>query len=444
MVRRIFLSLIFCTAFLVNASGGTVWKAGFSRTIITPGDPIWLAGFASRTAPSNGTVLDIWAKALAIEDSLGNRAVLVTCDILGFPKELSDDIRDHVMRKHGLDRSRIVLSASHTHSGPVLGNSLYFVYPMTEKDRKEVSAYTEAFKKKIISLIDDAMEDMHPALLSSGSGICRFAVNRRNNNAARINSTTDLKGPSDYAVPVLKVEGLTGNTIAVLFGYSCHPTTTSELRTSGDYPGYAQLEIEKAHPGASAMFFQGAGADQNPIPRGKNSFAIQYGRQLAASVEQVLSDDMEILESSLKTKYKEIDLPFDKPLDSARLRRISIGSGYKARWAKAMLDPVDKVIFRGAAYPYPIELWEIGRQKIFIFGGEIVSGYSLRLKEEYGEDTFVMGYANDVMNYIPTTKIWEEGGYEGDIANRVYALPARWEGNVEERILQAIEDMTSE
>lgn len=418
--------------------GEQIWKAGRARVDITPQQSTWMAGYALRESPSKGVLTNLWAKALALEDAQGNRAVLVTADLLGFPKDLSDEIRDYAGEKYGLDRSRIILSASHTHSGPVLGDALYFIYPMTASDRKVVYRYTDHLKKLLVGLIDAAMKDLQPARISTGNGLARFAVNRRNNNAAALTSTTELKGPHDHAVPVLKVEGPDGTVKVILFGYACHPTTLSGMEFCGDYPGFAQIELEKMYPGATAMFFQGAGADQNPLPRNKVSLAIQYGRQLAASVGQVLSEEMILQESSLKTRYEEIELPLDAPLPREELLKLAEGSDYQARWAKGMLGEGEKAVPALSSYPYPIAYWTIGTQKLFILGGEVVSGYSVRLKQHYGDDVFVMGYANDVMTYIPTTVIWDEGRYEGATAPRVYALPSRWTRDVEEIIFNAI------
>jgi hypothetical protein len=41
------------------------WKAGAASSVITPSEPVWMAGYASRTHPSEGTLFDIWAKALS-------------------------------------------------------------------------------------------------------------------------------------------------------------------------------------------------------------------------------------------------------------------------------------------------------------------------------------------------------------------------------------------
>ena len=42
------------------------WQAGTASVVITPKQPMWMSGYASRTRPSEGAVHDLWAKALAI------------------------------------------------------------------------------------------------------------------------------------------------------------------------------------------------------------------------------------------------------------------------------------------------------------------------------------------------------------------------------------------
>ena len=110
-----------------------------------------------------------------------------------------------------------------------------------------------------------------------------------------------------------------GDLKAVAFGYSCHPTVLNLYKWSGDYAGFAQLELEKAYPGVTALFFQSAGGDQNPLPRRTIPLAQQYGRELAAAVERVLDEDMRPLSARLATAYSEVDLAFAKAPTEAHL-----------------------------------------------------------------------------------------------------------------------------
>lgn len=449
IITRIGLQLFFLSFFILQLQAVNdneekyTWKIGTGRTVITPNEPTWMAGYSSRTSPSEGKLHDLWAKALLLEDARGNRSLLITMDILGVSKDFSDEVRNLINRKYNLNNSQIILSSSHTHSGPVISRALQYIYPMTEQDWKVVDKYTEQLKEKLVELVDQAIKNLQPAHIYTQNGITRFQVNRRNNRENSITPTTELKGPNDYAVPVIKIESPDKQLLAVVFGYACHPTTLSINMFSGDYAGFAQLELEKRYPGVTAMFFQGAGADQNPLPRRTVPLAIQYGKQLAATVERVLSEEMPQQESNLITRYSEIDLLIDDPLPTEELQVIAKGSDYQARWANGIISELKTKGHLIKSYPFPVGYWQIGQQKLFILGGESVIAYSVKLKQTYGEQIFVMSYANDVMGYIPSEVILEEGGYEGDTSQRVYGLPSKWSKSVESKIISELKNISA-
>ena len=441
LLISLFLIFISSSPILLSQNSSDEWRVGVARQNITPQSPIWMAGYASRTSPSEGRLHDLWAKAIMLEDAQGVRSVLITTDLLSIPKELSEVFKDKVKQIYGLEKSQVILSCSHTHSGPVVSRALKYIYPMNLDDWVIVDKYTKELESKLLQLVDESIKSLVPAKIYTQNGIARFQVNRRNNKEGALQSTIELKGPNDYAVPVIKVEGLDNNLIAVIFGYACHPTTLSINKFSGDYPGFAQIELEKLYPGATAMFFQGAGGDQNPLPRHSIPLAIQYGKQLASTVERVLSEDMVKQESTLDTKYNEIDLPFDNPLSLEELNKIATLDDYQGRWAQGMIDEYEMNNSFIKSYPFPIAYWKLGNQELFVLGGETVIAYSLKLKEIFGEQVFVMSYANDVMGYIPSEIVLDEGGYEGDIALRVYGLPAKWDRGIESIIINGVRDL---
>ena len=96
------------------------------------------------------------------------------------------------------------------------------------------------------------------------------------------------------------------------------------------------------------------------------------------------------------------------------------------------------------SYPYPIQCVQLGDQLLFALGGELVVQYALDLKKVYGKQTIIFGYSNDVMAYIPSDKILEEGGYEGDTSQMVYGLPAKWQKGIEQRIITACTELYRE
>jgi len=412
------------------------WKAGTSKTIITPQEPLWMAGFASRTEPAQGTLHELWIKALALEDAEGNRAVLVTTDLLGLPKELSDQIRTKLETRFLLSKSQVILNSSHTHSGPVLSNSLSDIYPLDQSQMEQVRRYSEKLAQQVVDLAGQAFDNLEPAGIFAENGVARFQVNRRNNDANTLDRLTELNGPSDAAVPVLKVVNGQGNLTAVVFGYACHPTVLSGYEWSGDFPGFAQIELEKLYPGTTALFFQGAGADQNPLPRHTVPLAKQYGKTLAAAVERVLSEDMKQLAPHLQTAYSEVDLPLTTPPTSEELSQyIERSSGYQQTWAIRLLEVTKAGNPMPTSYPFPVQAWKLGDLPIMALGGELVVEYAIQLKRIFGQHIFVMGYSNDVMSYIPTATILREGGYEGAIAQMVYGLPSPWDSDLEILIL---------
>lgn len=440
--------LLVSTTFLhMHASGdpstsATEWKAGVARMVITPDEPMWMAGYSARDRPSEGTLHDLWAKALVLEDASGQQVVLVTADLRNFSKEISDGIRDQIETQFGLTRAEVILNGSHTHSGPLLNterNQPAYLSALEAEQRKKVEQYSEKLEDQIVALVGEALQSTEPARLYAGNGVTRFAVNRRNNLDETLHQQSELKGPSDYAVPVIKVEDETGDLIAVAFGYACHPTVLNGYEWSGDYAGFAQLELEKRYPDTTALFFQGAGADQNPLPRRSVALAEQYGRTLTAAVERVLKDEMKSLPGELSAAYSEVELSLTTPPTREELEEVAEESSASSRrWASYMIDKLERGEALRTSYLYPVQVWQLGGQPVISLGGELVVDYAITLKRIFGQDTFVLGYSNDVMGYIPSARIIEEGGYEGASSQRVRALPSTWSADIEVAILDEV------
>jgi hypothetical protein len=234
-----------------------------------------------------------------------------------------------------------------------------------------------------------------------------------------------------------------GRLDAVLFGYACHPTTLSFTTWCGDYPGFAQLELERSHPGASAMFVNTCGGDQNPLPRRSVDLCRRYGHMLAAAVEEAMKRPLEPVSPSLRTAFESVELPYLKVVTRADLTaslRDANSNAIRARWAVRMLRQLEAGEEFPSSYPYPVHAWRLGREMLVIgLGAEAVVDYALRFKRELGPGTWVCGYADDLVAYIPSRRVWEEGGYEGGSFLYEYGRPAlRWAGDVEDRIAAAV------
>jgi neutral ceramidase len=442
--RACCLLLVFAA---IPLSGEEVWQAGVAKSKITPPQPMWMAGYASRDRPAEGVRTELWAKALVLEDVEGDRALILTLDLVGIDRELSVSICRQITEQFGLARNGIAIFTSHTHTGPVVGQNLapmhYALAPPVQQQL--IDEYAEWLQAQIIDAVGRAIGDLEACNLNHGMGVATFAVNRRNNRpegeVPERRATGKLVGPYDHDVPVLAVRNADGELKSVVFGYACHSTVLSDYQWSGDYPGFAQLELERLHPECQAMFWAGCGADQNPLPRRTGQLAKHYGRRLADAVDAVLlTSEMAELEPDLEASYAEIDLelaalPNRQSLEST----LKSGNRFEQSRARMLLAQIDSGEPLAQTYPYPVGVMALGDDVRFvILGGEVVVDYALRLKSELPGNTWIAGYANDVMAYVPSRRVLREGGYEGATSMVYYGLPTTWAPTIENAIVAEV------
>ncbi|HEV3167472.1 MAG TPA: neutral/alkaline non-lysosomal ceramidase N-terminal domain-containing protein [Isosphaeraceae bacterium] len=427
------------------------WKAGVASVDTTPSKPIWMSGYASRKTPSEGVVHPLHAKALALADEQGHKVVIITADIIGFNRAFTQRVTDRLNQKHGLPREDIVLFASHTHTGPMLGDTVdrmkaYGIDP--EKAQNNVD-YTKELEDKIVDIVGKALGKMKPASLGFTVGRAGFAMNRREKTDKGFKIGVNPNGSTDKHVPVLVID-TDGKTMAVVFGYACHNTTlTGEMmKISGDYAGFAQEQIEKAIPGSLAMFIVGCAGDANPEPRGTLEQARQHGKELADAVLSRLEskDGLEHLTGPLRTAYMETTLHFAGPTDRAsyeqRLKEPNTG---RQRHAKRIIEAIDNGETIRAEVPYPVQALGFGDHLTILgLGCEVVSEYSGRLQMELGEQgrsLWVAAYANDVFGYIASVRVLLEGGYEGLEAYYSSTFPTPLRDDVEDTIVKTAREV---
>ena len=191
----------------------STWKAGTAKAIITPQQPMWMAGYASRTRPADGTLHELYVRVLALEDAEGKRAVVVSNDLLGISRSVSENVTKALRENFGLSPDQVMLNASHTHSGPVLRSALYDAYPLDQEQINRIEAYSTRLEGTIVRTVGEALARMTPVQVSRGEGMTDFAVNRRNNrepDVPELKKRHALRGPTDHSVPVLAVRGLDG------------------------------------------------------------------------------------------------------------------------------------------------------------------------------------------------------------------------------------------
>ncbi len=298
----------------------------------------------------------------------------------------------------------------------------------------------------MFQLIGKALNALAPAKLSYCHARCGFAMNRRLPSPTGYRNSPYADGPVDHDVPVLRAVGADGQTRAILFGYSCHNTTLALYQFCGDYAGYAQEYLQAANSGVTALFLNGCSGDQNPYPRGTFDLAQQHGRSLATAVEAAMGVQRQReLSGPLRAAIAEIDLEYSPPPSREEFqRRLESKNRTEAQHARRMLARLDQDGKLPENYPYPVQIVHFGKDLVLVaLGGEVVVDYSLRLKKELaGPIVWIAGYSNDVMAYIPSRRVREEGGYEAEGA-MLYSTthPGPWAPTLEEKIVGKVHEL---
>ncbi len=424
------------------------WKAGVARVDTTPSVPVWMSGYASRSSPSQGVAHTLSAKALALADARGNTVVFVTGDIISFSRDFTGRVAERVKAQHGLPRENLVLFASHCHSGPTPGDDLdrFKVNGVVREQAQNNVDYTRALEDKIVALVGEALGKTEPASLAFGVGRAHFALNRREPTETGIKLGKNPSGPVDESVPILRVRGVRGQTLAIVFGYACHNTTLRPdmMRIDPDYAGYAQDRVEADNPGALALFVTGCAGDADPHPFGTLDMAREHGRALGEAVKLLLDRPklLTTLTGPLRGSFREVTIRFGGPTDRASYQTLlnDANSG-RRQHAKRMIDAIDQGRPIRTEYPYAVQAFAVGDQLTMVaLSGEVVVDYAIRLQRELGGEgraLWVSAYANDVVGYIPSLRVLKEGGYEGGEAYFCSTYPTPLTRDIESIVVGA-------
>lgn len=212
--------------------------AGAARIDITPDRPICMAGYSARTAHSEGIYHSLYAKALVLEEN-GVRGVVLTTDLIGFDDVTCEAVKTGIGEALGLGPEDILLTASHTHTGPEmrLGSHKY----VDEFDEE----YARALVDRLVAVAAQAADELEPVTVAFGTVSCTLGVNRRLPTPEGVAMRPNPAGKTDPVAGVLSVNRSEGDPVAIVMRYACHPTTLGGYLIGADYPGYAQDYVEE-------------------------------------------------------------------------------------------------------------------------------------------------------------------------------------------------------
>lgn len=422
-----------------------MWKAGTASEIVTPDEALWLAGYAARTEPTKGTLSDLAASALALQDDAGGMLVIASIDLIAITKIIAEPVYAAVERAIGLPRERLILASTHTHYGPEFrpDKALFFRIPAEYAAKIEPTAkrMAEALSRVIV----ESTRRMVPVRLIASQSSVDFAHNRRREGVK--GGTPSTEDVLDHDVPVLDVvHEETGLRKAIVFGYACHNTTIppEDCRYCADWAGYAKEELQRHNDRALALFVAGCGADQNPEPRGTVELSKRYGAALGAAVGTAIAGDEGIeITGTIAAAMEEVPLAL-QPVTREELEEWSESDDdppkkVKAKFLLEQLARGEKLI---TEYPAAMQVVRLGNELLWIvMSGEPVVDWAIQFKREFSSVApfvWVSGYCNDMYGYVPTRRIQREGGYEGGRANLWSWVPSPWTDDVEERVTDAV------
>ncbi|HUU70371.1 MAG TPA: hypothetical protein VM186_12655 [Planctomycetota bacterium] len=405
-------------------------KAGASQVCITPTMDVDLTGFWAREQPSLGVHDDLYARGLYLDEagrgepadaasarvppSSGEKLLWLHCDVLGFEREWVWPLRARIARELGLAERQIVISATHTHSGPatqdLLGCGEVNAAYMIELDRRLMEAARQAAA---------APEDVTPWF---GEDRCMIGIDRRQRHGFTANAHTDP------VLPAIALRRGDGTYLAIIANYGMHnvAATGGNRLISADAAGAAAEAVRAHFPGRPVTLFTNGGAGNVNPPEVSVDFGAveRIGATLAASVILAVEQAVQC-ESRLASSMCSMRLPLaalSREQIERRCEQFVSEYGHQreiAEWRDTTLDQ----LARGAAPDHleiDVQAFRIGPARFAAIPAEVFSRMADDLRAACGPRTYVLGYANGNIGYLPFREIYQEGKYEVELAFIVY------------------------
>ena len=388
---------------------------GAAAADITPPVGIAMGGYWGRRSGATHIRDRLMAKALVC--GLGSaRVALVAVDLVGLDAAVVRAIRERVACATGIEVMAVMICASHTHSGPL-------TFPFRGMGRID-SRYLEQVVDAVVEVVIAAAADSRPGRLYYARPQVQIGRNRR---------PQSVKGEVVPYAHVLRFVAECGAE-ATLFSYACHPVVLGRdnHQISADFPGVAARCIEAA-TGGLALFVNGACGDVNPrIANGSFADVDRLGEELGRAVLEGRAEATPVDASALRWAHERLDLPL-RPLPPrwraeaeklkwhlrARLARGGEVPTAQLKWAVAMDKWVKAGAARARVQPFEIQALALGELVLLGMEGELFARYQLDLEVAHGP-AVLCGFANGCIGYVPTADEYARGGYEIDLAYKVY------------------------
>jgi hypothetical protein len=403
---------------------------------ITPASSQFLFGYPHVARYSEGVHDPILSSALYVHGDSGS-ALFIANDIIFVDKALVGEVRERIHATTGVPRESILISATHTHSGPIVvshaSNRNDSVVPDPDPE------YRRLLSDQMARAAADAVASAQPASLGFGrTHVNGVGTNRRNKD-----------GPQDREIPIVVARDRDDRPIACMLVYSMHPTVLHEdsRLISGDFPAFTRRYLQEHAFGRPVPIIYHNGTAGNQSPRyvaRENTFAEaeRLGAILGEAVGDALSDIEWIDDIAVQTAATTTDLPrkrFPEPavarerVAAAEERLESLRNGDAPRqlvrtaetdWfgatevlaiAETQAAGELEAYYR-RSLPAEVQVIAIGPFLFVAWPGELFVEYGLELKRRV-PNAFGVTMANgELQGYVVTEEAAAEGGYEASNA----------------------------
>lgn len=384
-----------------------------------------MSGFLARVQPSLDIHDPLSARAMYLDDD-GRRSLWLHADLVGFTRELVVEVKQALGESLGLRPPEIVISATHTHSGPA---TIRLINAGNYDAR-----YVERLRKALLDVAVAAQHSLEPTEMLVAEGHCSLAVDRRGKASAH----------ADPRVGVIAWRRNDGSLAAVLANYPIHHVAmrADNRLISADMAGRAAATASARLPGRPLVLLtNGACGNLNPpsvtsefIQRNKSLPTFeqmeQWGDQIADAIVAAASSAEPASEPRIRSTLSGFDIRlqgFDagRILErAAKLRLVHAEeTGYVADryrdaidvWERTMIAKIAKPGW-APAIPMDVQLVRFGETMWVCVGAEVFSVMADELRNRLGEKLYVVGYANGDAGYLAPSAAYDEGGYEVESA----------------------------
>ncbi|MGO9240209.1 MAG: hypothetical protein ACLQBJ_05300 [Bryobacteraceae bacterium] len=401
-------------------------RAGSARVSITPRTPIRLGG---RDALSEGLASQIYARALALDDGAGGRAVIIATDLLGLPRSLTERAAVEIMKAQGLERGQILFTATGTHNAPQIKGLQPVLEPESGSEAQTIEHYAETLVHYLSDAAGAAIGDLKPARVDfawGGAGL-----------KSKKSKEAKQSGRDSHDLAVLRVLSPKGGLIAVLFATSTgNAVIGGDFRAiSGDAAGEAEAALEKEYKGSVAMNLRLCAGSATQKEGSDEQAAQRSGADIAARVDQMLKGPMHQASGRLRSAFIETALPFVAHTKEQFEQEAAGPDGPAARRGRRMLAAYE-ARNEPRQLPYPVQVVRFDEGLALVgLGGEVAAEVAGKIRKLlHDKEIMVVGNCNDGTAVVSGAVEPRAGEAQRMLE---YGHPGPFTGEAEQRVLDA-------